>query len=293
MARKHEEEPRDFIDTAEDEEVQDEYEDSHSGEPAHMTHQEHAKKRLQKREQKQAKRVINEDSEFLGDKTVWAIFAVALVVLFNGFLLVNLASSLIGAGEGIISQMGAVASGTSAGGILDGKTTVGPALIAITGKPAALSGYKTSVVQMETISEIASKPKTGDRVQDAINMLIPTGTPFYGAEAGVSFDDPINSLNTWGKHERTIKLTPELQERWEKIVGSFTCDFCCGSPQNPTIINRCGCSHAASWRGIAKWMLNKYGDKYTDAQIIGEMTRWKALFYPGPMVKRAIEEGAL
>lgn len=233
------------------------------------------------------------DDDFLGDKTVWAIFAVALVVLFNGFLLVNLASSLTGVGDGVISSISAIASDSGSGSSFDGKTTVGPALIAITGKAAVLSGYKTSFVQMEAISEIQTKPKTGDRVQDAINTLIPTGTPFYGAEAGVSFDDPINALKTWGKHEQSTKLSSELQSRWEKIVGSFTCDFCCGSPQNPTIINRCGCAHAAAWRGIAKWMLNKYGDTYTDAQIMGEMNRWKALFYPGPMVKRAIEEGAL
>ncbi len=167
---------------------------------------------------------------------------------------------------------------------IDGKTAVGPVLLS-EGESSVISGYKTRIKPMPTISEIQIKPSTGDPVQDLINNIIPTGKPFYGDEAGVSFDDPIESLQVWGSYDRSIKLSDQEQERWNKITNSFTCDYCCGSPFNPTIITRCGCSHAAAWRGIAKWFLKNY-PKYTDAEIFGEMTRWKTLWYPGPTVQR-------
>ncbi|MBS3052092.1 MAG: hypothetical protein J4428_01830 [Candidatus Aenigmarchaeota archaeon] len=167
---------------------------------------------------------------------------------------------------------------------IDGKTAVGPVLLSEGEKPV-ISGYRTRIKSMPSISELQLKPSTGDSVQDMINNLIPTGTPFYGEEAKVSFDDPLESLQTWSNHERSIKLTDEEQQRWNKIVNSFTCDYCCGSPSNPTIITRCGCAHAASWRGIAKWFI-KYHPEYSDAEIFGEMTRWKTLFYPGPTIQR-------
>ncbi len=243
------------------------------------------------KEHRRKKKSTDDSEDLLGDKLVWVLFVAAILILFNGFQLISIASTLTGTGG---SYLPVSFKGSTAGDVkLNGKETVAPALTALVAMEPAIAGYKTRMVKMETISELPEKTKTGDAVQDAINAIIPTGTPFYGEDAGVSFDDPISSLKVWGNHERKIQLTPELQARWEKIVGSFTCDYCCGSPQNPTIINRCGCAHAASWRGIAKWMLNKYGDKYTDTQIMGEMSRWKALYYPGPTVKRAFEEGAI
>ncbi|MBI4148633.1 hypothetical protein HY490_05055 [Candidatus Woesearchaeota archaeon] len=232
-----------------------------------------------------------DDDDVLTNKLMIGVFVAAILILFNGFQLISLASSLSGGSGGASAVLSVMrGSGTVT---LGAKETVGTALTAVINQPPVLPGYGTRMIKMETISEIPVKSKTGDAVQDAINTLVPTGTPFYGTDAGVSFDDPINSMQQWGKLERSTKLTPEQEQRWNKIVGSFTCDYCCGSPQNPTIINRCGCAHAAAWRGIAKFMIGKYGDQYTDAQILGEMSRWKALWYPGPTIKRAFEEGVL
>lgn len=223
---------------------------------------------------------------FKGNGLYWIIGIVVLLIFFNGFQLMNLSSSL---------EKTTTTTSTSVIGelSLDAHSTLGPALVSVLKEPPVLSGYKTKVTKFPTISEHSIPAKTGDKVQDALNALVPTGTPWYGAEAEVSFDDPIVAQNKWGTYEQNIKLSPELQQRWNNIVNTFTCDYCCGSPQNPTIISRCGCGHARAWRGMAKWFLNKYGNKYSDAQIIGEMTRWKVIWYPGPTIQRAIQEGAL
>ena len=125
--------------------------------------------------------------------------------------------------------------------------------------------------------------------KDIVNNVIPKGTPWYGPEAGVSFDDPITAQRLWAGG-RAIQLTADEQKRWERIVNSFTCDYCCGSPQNPTIITRCGCAHSAAAQGMAKWFIKNYGSKYSDEEIYGEMARWYALWYPGPTVNRIVQE---
>ena len=44
---------------------------------------------------------------------------------------------------------------------------------------------------------------------------------------------------------------------------------------------------------MAKWFITNMGDKVTDEQIMGEMSKWKALWYPGPTVKRVVQEQSL
>src|SRR3989338_3796278 len=177
-------------------------------------------------------------------------------------------------------------------------TTLGPGLT---------SEGKLGVREYPTISEVPKVKETGDQVQDALNKYVPTGTPWYGENVGVSFDDPLNSLNVWAevggplgerssgrfKGEKTIwakDLTQEQKARYEKLISVATCDFCCGSPNRPTKVNECGCSHAAAARGIIKYFIQNYGDKYSDEQILGERSRWQTLWYPGPTVKLILSE---
>lgn len=218
------------------------------------------------------------------------VLALALLVgilFYNQLQLFELAT-LAGAPSALQNVASIIPSGSTLA-LSDGdKVTYGPALL-VAGEQPALAGYKTKIKEFPTISASQKKPKTGDIVQDAVNKIVPTGTPEYGAEIGVSFDDPINAMNKFGALE-SITLTQEQEQRWSKIVNAFTCDYCCGSPQSPTIISRCGCAHAAGWRGLARFALSKYGNKVTDEQVLGEMTKWKALWYPGPTVQRFIQE---
>jgi len=168
------------------------------------------------------------------------------------------------------------------------KMTLKPMPLAA-GEQPAIASYKSKVKSLPTISELQMKPLTGDAVQDVLNNIIPTGTPWYGTQAGVSFDDPITAQNLWAKG-KALQLSPDEEQRWSRIVNSFTCDYCCGSPQNPTIITRCGCAHAGAAQGMAKWFVKNYGDSYSDEEIYGEMARWYALWYPGPTIKRIMQE---
>lgn len=217
---------------------------------------------------------------------VWAIAIAAVIILFNQIQLFQL-NNMLGIQTISVFKTGGTLT-LSAG---EGKILT-PILLA-QGESPVLQGYRTKIKELPTISSNTAKDKTGDAVQDAINALVPTGIPEYGQEAGVSFDDPINSLKIWGMQERAIKLDSEQQKRYTKIIGSYTCDYCCGSPQNPTIITNCGCAHAAAWKGIAKFMVQKYGEKASDEQIMGEMSRWKTLWYPGPTIKRVLQEQSL
>lgn len=229
-------------------------------------------------------------SSWINESTVvYGIIALTVLLVLNQWQYLQLASALQGG-----SAM-PLTTGASSGKVgtldIDSMSVLGPAHLSLLGnEPPALPGYGSKVIKFPTISEHVIPAATGDAVQDAINALVPTGTPWYGQEAGVSFDDPINSLNRWNQVERQIQLSPEEEQRWGKIIGVFTCDFCCGSPQSPTRISQCGCSHAGAWKGIAKFFVKNYGEKYSDTQILGEMTRWKALWYPGPMIKRIFQE---
>lgn len=180
---------------------------------------------------------------------------------------------------------------TSAASQLSASTIIGPQI-----NP---DGKTTKLVEWPTISLSERKPATGDAMQDAINTVVPTGTPFYvtsgqGSEIaqGASFDNPIESQKVWAKLEGNkrvgatskLELSPEQEQRYNKLVSIFTCDYCCGGPSSVTRITQCGCMHASAWRGMARFFVKYYGDK-KDEEILGEMTKWKAAFYPKGMIE--------
>jgi len=210
-----------------------------------------------------------------------AITLIVALVVLNQFLI-----SITGfavSGSGFVGEIK-----LSEGFTYGSKTTLKPIPLA-TGEQPRMAGYRAIVKPLPTISDLPMKPSTGDTVQDLINNIIPTGTPWYGAEAGVSFDSAEPAARLWG-NARTLTLTPEQEARWGRIVNSFTCDYCCGSPQQPTIITNCGCAHAQGALGMAKWFIKYYGDKYSDEEIYGEMSRWYAAWYPKPTIKRIVQE---
>ncbi|MBI2208640.1 hypothetical protein HYU50_04025 [Candidatus Woesearchaeota archaeon] len=210
-----------------------------------------------------------------------SLIVLTLLVAFNNLLIPTaFATTALSAGLGGTANLGNFEYGP--------KTTLKPMPLA-QGEQPAIQGYRSKVKSIPTISELTMKPLTGDAAQDIANNIIPSGTPWYGPQAGVSFDDPLTAQNLWAKG-RAMQLSPEEEQRWSRIVNSFTCDYCCGSPQNPTIITRCGCAHSQAAQGMAKWFIKNYGSSYSDEEIYGEMARWYALWYPGPTVKRIILE---
>lgn len=215
-----------------------------------------------------------------------------IFIVFNQIQISEINAAVVGSPSGIDSFVKSVSSaplkmiGGGKGGVV-----IGPQL-----KP---DGRTTKLVEWQTISETPAPKDTGNPTQDAIATVVPTGTPFYVLEGpgsekikGASFDDPIASQKVWASllgskrfgTANAIQLTPEEEKRWQKITGSYTCDYCCGGPNSVTTINRCGCAHSYGWQGMAKFFI-KYYPKYTDEQIAGEMTKWKGLWYPQGMIQ--------
>lgn len=226
------------------------------------------------------------------EKLSWSFVAlIAALILFNQFQ-ISQASVLISGTSSPVSNFIKTSStplkmvGSGKGGVV-----VGPQLNS--------DGRTTKLVEWPTISETPAPKSTGNPTQDAIAAVVPTGTPSYilegpGSEKvkGATFDDPITSQKVWASllgsrrfgTANAIQLTPEEEQRWQRLTSVFTCDFCCGGPNSVTTINRCGCAHSYAWQGMAKFFIKNYPE-YTDEQILGEMTKWKGLWYPQGMIQ--------
>lgn len=195
------------------------------------------------------------------------IFTSVLIILFlvNQFLI-----------SSVSVATGASPSAGFVGALFGIKTAAAATIIAPKLNP---DGRTTSLVEQPTITEVPANPNSGDPVADAKAVMFPTGKPFYAPD-DISFDDPINAQNKWGAYKNNIALTGELQNRYNQLTNSFSCNYCCGGPNNVTVIARCGCAHAKAWSGFFKYMLQNYGDKYSNEQLKGEAYRWTGIWYP-------------
>ncbi len=146
-------------------------------------------------------------------------------------------------------------------------------------------GKTTTLAEWPTITDVMANPHSGNALTDAKVVMTATGKPFYAPE-DISFDDPINAQNKWGAFETSIKLSPDLEARYQKMIATMmTCSYCCGEANNVTMNKNCGCAHAKAVRGFYRYMLQTYGSKYTDEQLVGESHRWYALWYPKGMLE--------
>lgn len=129
--------------------------------------------------------------------------------------------------------------------------------------------------------------------EDALAIIFPTGTPDYGEELGVSFDDPVGSLETLSKMFRPLKAEVEKNnpggfKRYMSLASKpvgISCEYCCGLSTIGIDKNgnsACGCQHNPALLTIALY-LSTYSD-YTDGEILREVMRWKTLFFPKDMI---------
>lgn len=153
-------------------------------------------------------------------------------------------------------------------------------------------GYSTAPSKSSSLSG-KSISLTGDAVQDATNAIVPTGIPdVYGDELGVSFDEPVKSLDTLAKLDRTISLSSLDEVAKAKYIEAskqISCEFCCGAQSviSPDGRAACGCSHSAAIRGLGLYLAKSHPD-FTSDDILRETTKWKVLFFPGGMIKKAV-----
>jgi hypothetical protein len=130
--------------------------------------------------------------------------------------------------------------------------------------------------------------------EDAMALMFPTGTPDYGEALGVSYDDPIQSLDKLSKMYRGLKAeveanNPEGFQRFMSLASKpvgISCEYCCGV--GPIGIDKrgdstCGCQHNPALLSIAMY-LSAYTD-YSDGEILREVMLWKTLFFPKNMIE--------
>ena len=128
--------------------------------------------------------------------------------------------------------------------------------------------------------------------------FIPKGIPsIYGLELGVSYDDVSSTdqkkadstIKKLGILDEQITLSGKDSERYISIVSQISCEYCCGVD---SIIFKdgkpaCGCQHSFAMRGLAKYLIKNHGNKYTNDEILEELGKWKTLFFPMQIEKKA------
>lgn len=211
------------------------------------------------------------------------VFSLAGVFLINQILMAQVAASF-----GMTSQKGFVAK------LLGIQTKTSYTIIAPKTNP---DGKTTFLYEWPTISEVSASPNSGNALADAKVVMLATGKPFYAPD-DISFDDVINAQKKWGAYETSIKLSAEQEKKYQNMISTMmTCSYCCGAPNNVTMVKNCGCAHAKAVRGFYRFMIQTYGDKYSDEQLVGESHRWYALWYPKGMLEDYLlatgNEGAL
>lgn len=133
---------------------------------------------------------------------------------------------------------------------------------------------------------------------DAIKILLPHGTPFYGKAMGVSFDEPVKSLNLMAKSfmplESQVKENnPKLFKRFVDFASmpiGISCEFCCGIGPSGISKNgnlKGGCQHNLAILYSALWLMKN--TNLSNAQVLRESLRWKTLFFPKNMISLATQ----
>ncbi|MBI2558523.1 hypothetical protein HYW20_04325 [Candidatus Woesearchaeota archaeon] len=162
---------------------------------------------------------------------------------------------------------------------------------------SALAGLSTGLT-FKTSSTKTSLALTGDPNQDAMTVVISRGVPFYGEALGVSFDDPIKSLDiianldpAYGRNK--IQLSPEEKQRYISIltIPTMGCEYCCGANTAVTKDGRptCGCKHSWAMRGLAAYLIKNY-PQISDDEVKREVAKWKGMFFPKQMIQKYVKE---
>ncbi len=128
--------------------------------------------------------------------------------------------------------------------------------------------------------------------------VIPKGIPeLYGEELGVSFDDISTAspqkadatIKKLGLLENQITLAGEDLERYIDTLSQISCEYCCGADSIITADGKpaCGCAHSAAMRGLTKYLIKNHGNEYSNDELLEEMGKWKTLFFPTQITRKA------
>ena len=152
-----------------------------------------------------------------------------------------------------------------------------------------------------TAAAAAKSPTTSSAsAGDPVSLAIATGVPaVYGQELNVSYDAVEASMTTMAAYDpdygnKTLTLTPEQQQRYVAIGSRISCEYCCGAKSIvfPNGKAACGCAHSQAMRGLANYLLARHGTEVNDDQILRELARWKARFFPKQMIAKVSSQRA-
>jgi len=125
--------------------------------------------------------------------------------------------------------------------------------------------------------------------------IIPSGVPpVYGEELSVSFDgEPNVMINVLRAYEDT-ELDENQMKRYIDVGQRISCEYCCGVK---AIIREdgeraCGCAHSYAMRGLAKYLIINHPDEYSNDEILFELGKWKATYFPKQTISKAVSKYA-
>tara|TARA_Y100000310_G_scaffold340439_1_gene436246 strand:- start:11528 stop:12244 length:717 start_codon:yes stop_codon:yes gene_type:complete len=211
---------------------------------------------------------------------VVGVFIVAALVAFNQLQIMSVTGMLGGTGGGFMS-------GSSSSHVkLLGNTDLADVDV------STIESTAQGIAALYPVNQIKTS-------EDAISIMISTGTPDYGEAMGVSFDDPVASMEAMAAAYRALdqqaKQDPEVWQRYIDLASNprgVSCEFCCGvGPAGATKEgkSKCGCKHNPAVLALTQWLL--MNTEYTDAEILKEVYDWKSLFFPRDMVGLATKIG--
>ena len=213
---------------------------------------------------------------------IWLICIAALLIVFNQWQIIAISAAIGGSSTGAALGLGTASASISVGA------------------PANLDQVDISTIQSTAQAVNALFPlkqiKTAD---DALKVMVPSGTPSYGKDLGISYDDPVVALNFLAtKLYQKIKQDVQTNDpkTWQRYLNLATkpvgisCEYCCGiGPVGITKTGelRCGCSHNPAIQALTLYLM-KY-TKLSDQEILYEALRWKTLWFPKDMVGIAVK----
>jgi hypothetical protein len=149
-----------------------------------------------------------------------------------------------------------------------------------------LTGAVTGAATAASSGSTSGSAGGSDTLQQVLAEITPTGTPDYGAAAGVSYDRVEEGLKTLTGYA-ALSLNSEEQQRYSTIANTdkTACNYCCGATK---LAQNCGCSHNKALQGLSKWLIKN--TEYSNDQILKEIHNWQILFFPKPTVQEELQK---
>ncbi|NIO69227.1 MAG: hypothetical protein GTN71_09385 [Anaerolineae bacterium] len=126
--------------------------------------------------------------------------------------------------------------------------------------------------------------------------VIPTGVPdTYGAVLNASLDQVQASIDVMKNFDPTygedkIVLEGTDLERYTRVGSATACQYCCSARTlvKPDGVAACGCAHSQAMRGLAAYLIINHPNDYTDGELVEELNRWRAVFFPKQTLTEAL-----